>query len=180
MISVSEKDQSHNSIWTIGHSTHTIEKFIGMLQSFEIKCLVDIRRYPGSKRYPHFNKEALQVFLSKENINYVHEVDLGGRRTPAKNSKNTGWRLAAFRGYADYMETDQFQQAVQRLDALALKQSTVYMCSEAVWWSCHRSLVSDYLKTKGWMVMHIMDINKAQEHPYTSPAKVVQGNLFYS
>jgi uncharacterized protein (DUF488 family) len=175
-----KKDSVQNSIWTIGHSTHTMEKFIAMLASFEIKCLVDIRRYPGSKRYPHFNKDALQISLSKENINYVHEVDLGGRRTASKDSKNTAWRLAAFKGYADYMETEQFQHAIQKLQEIASVERTAYMCSEAVWWSCHRSLVSDYLKAKGWVVMHIMDTGKAQEHPYTSPAKVVQGNLFYN
>jgi uncharacterized protein (DUF488 family) len=173
-------DPSKNTIWTIGHSTHAFEKFIGMLKSFGVKCLVDIRRYPGSKRYPHFNKASLELSLAADNIMYVHEVDLGGRRVAKKDSKNTAWRVSAFKGYADYMETDQFRAAVQRLEGFALEQRTVYMCSEAVWWSCHRSLVSDYLKLKGWKVMHIMDADKAQEHPYTSPAKIIQGNLFYN
>jgi uncharacterized protein (DUF488 family) len=174
------QNQVQHIIWTVGHSTHTIERFIDMLKSFDINCVIDIRRYPGSKRYPHFNKDVLQLALQNENIKYMHEVDLGGRRVAKKDSKNTAWRLAAFKGYADYMETDQFRLAIQRLQEIALQQRTVYMCSEAVWWSCHRSLVSDYLKVKGWTVIHIMDISKVQEHPYTSPAKVVQGNLFYN
>jgi uncharacterized protein (DUF488 family) len=166
-------------IWTIGHSTHAADYFLKMLKSFEIEHLVDIRRYPGSRRYPHFNTEALAKLLNQENIGYKHEVDLGGRRTPKPDSKNTKWRIAAFKGYADYMETESFKKAIERLEGTALKFKTVYMCSEAVWWSCHRALVSDYLKVRGWTVMHIMSEAKAQEHPYTSPASVVQGDLFY-
>lgn len=169
-----------NSIWTIGHSNHTLDKFIIILKSFQIEYLVDIRRYPGSRRYPHFNKDALQTSLLREHIQYSHEIDLGGRRTPKQSSKNTAWRVDAFRGYADYMETELFKSSVQRLQGLALKARTVYMCSEALWWSCHRSLVSDFLKVRGWQVMHIMDKDKAEEHRYTSPAKIVQGELFYS
>jgi uncharacterized protein (DUF488 family) len=166
-------------IWTIGHSTHAADEFLKILKSFGIEHLVDIRRYPGSRRYPHFNKEALAQLLNQENIGYTHEVDLGGRRTPKADSKNTKWRNAAFKGYADYMETEPFKKAAGRLEETALKFRTVYMCSEAVWWSCHRSLVSDYLKVRGWTVMHIMGEGKSQEHPYTSPASVVQGDLFY-
>jgi uncharacterized protein (DUF488 family) len=166
-------------IWTIGHSTHSIEEFIAMLHSFQIQRLVDIRMFPGSRRYPHFNKELLEDSMAESNIEYNHMIELGGRRKPKPDSKNTGWRLASFKGYADYMETDAFKLAIQKLESLALEQRTVYMCSEAVWWRCHRALVSDYLKVSGWTVMHIINSGKAQEHPYTSPAKNMAGILSY-
>jgi uncharacterized protein (DUF488 family) len=164
---------------TIGHSTRTQEHFIEMLQSFFIEVLADIRTYPGSNRYPHFNKENLETALPANNIRYVHLKSLGGRRQPNPESKNTSWKNAAFRGYADYMETIEFKNAIKELEAIACKQRTAYMCSEAVWWSCHRSLVSDYLKVNGWAVYHIMEIKKSTEHTYTKPAKIVDGKLSY-
>ena len=166
-------------IWTIGHSTRTQEHFIKMLQSFSIEMLIDIRTFPGSNRYPHFNKEHLETVLPANNIEYVHLKSLGGRRQPKSGSKNTAWKNAAFRGYADYMETNAFKNAIQELEVIAIKQRTAYMCSEAVWWSCHRSLVSDYLKVNGWTVYHIMEIEKATEHTYTKPAKIIDGRLSY-
>jgi uncharacterized protein (DUF488 family) len=168
------------SIWTIGHSTRTIDEFIALLQSFQIELVVDIRSFPGSRRYPHFNKEALKISLPANNIEYTHLIKLGGRRKALSNSHNTGWRLAAFKGYADYMETEDFRQAIEELELLAAKKRVAFMCSEAVWWSCHRSLVSDYFKFRGWLVMHIMDIDKAQEHPYTKPAKIEDNKLVYT
>jgi uncharacterized protein (DUF488 family) len=167
------------SIWTIGHSTRTLEAFIEMLKSFQIELVVDIRSFPGSRRYPHFNKEALKISLPENKIEYIHLVNLGGRRKPLKDSHNTGWRVAAFRGYADYMETEDFHMAIKDLEKLASNKKVAYMCSEAVWWRCHRSLVSDYLKSKGWTVIHIMDSEKAQEHPYTKPAIIEDGKLLY-
>ncbi|MES1250249.1 MAG: DUF488 domain-containing protein [Chitinophaga rupis] len=166
-------------IWTIGHSTHSLEELLDMLRSFHIRLLADIRSFPGSRRYPWFNKEALQQSLPVNHIQYIHLRELGGRRPALAGSKNTGWRNAAFRGYADYMETDAFKAGIASLEALALEQRTAYMCSEAVWWRCHRSLVSDYLKFRGWTVMHIMAVGKAEEHPYTSPARIAAGKLSY-
>ena len=166
-------------IWTIGHSTRPIEIFIEMLKSFDISFLADIRNYPGSKRYPQYNKENLDQSLKDVHIIYRHFKDLGGRRKPMINSVNTAWRNSAFRGYADYMETITFQKAAEELMEVAEKQRTVYMCSEAVWWSCHRSLLSDYLKIRGWNVYHIMDIKKATEHPYTKAARIENGELHY-
>jgi uncharacterized protein (DUF488 family) len=173
------KEESKRLIWTIGHSTRTIEEFINMLLSFQIRVLVDVRNYPGSRRFPHFNKEALEISLAKNDIQYVHIKDLGGRRKPKPDSMNTMWRNEAFRGYADYMETDDFKKAVEQLLILGDKYRTAFMCSEAVWWRCHRSLISDYLKSIGWTVIHIMEVGKAQEHPYTSAAKIVNGELTY-
>ncbi|MGN6211575.1 DUF488 domain-containing protein [Parafilimonas sp.] len=166
-------------IWTIGHSTRTLEHFAEMLHSFHIKLLADIRSFPGSRRVPQFNKENLEESMPANGIAYVHLKRLGGRRPVHKDSKNTGWRHPAFRGYADYMETDDFKKGIEQLEAMAIKQRTACMCSEAVWWSCHRSMVSDYLKLNGWLVHHIMEVNKATEHTYTQPAKIVNGKLFY-
>jgi uncharacterized protein (DUF488 family) len=167
------------NIWTIGHSTHTADKFIEMLQSFKIQTLVDIRSFPGSRRYPHFNKEILKEILQQHEINYVHEVKLGGRRKPSLNSVNQAWRNASFRGYADYMETNEFKIAAESLEALAKKTRCAYMCSEATWWRCHRALLSDYMKVNGWNVNHIMSPHKSTAHTYTAPARVDQGELFY-
>jgi uncharacterized protein (DUF488 family) len=169
-----------HTIFTIGHSTRSLEDFIKILQSFNIGYLIDIRRFPGSRRHPDFNKEYLATALPKSGINYVHTEALGGRRKPQPESKNERWQNEAFRGYADYMETAEFREAISALQSTALEQPAAYMCSEALWWQCHRSLVSDYLKAKGWKVMHIMSAGKAEEHPYTSPARIRNGQLYYS
>ena len=131
-----------------------------MLHSFRIELVADIRSYPGSRKFPQFNKEALQISLPQNHIQYIHLKELGGRRKANPDSKNTEWRHPAFRGYADYMETETFKEGMAALKKLALKQRTAYMCSEAVWWRCHRSMVSDYLKAAGWKVWHIMGIEK--------------------
>ncbi len=166
-------------IYTIGHSTQMLSDFIGMLKSFEIQVLADIRHYPGSRKYPHFNKENLKKELPENGIEYLHLEALGGRRKTVQNSKNTRWRNASFRGYADYMETDGFKEGIAELQALSSIKTTAYMCSEAVWWRCHRSIVSDWLKAKGWKVLHITANDKATEHPYTSAARVVDNQVYY-
>lgn len=166
-------------IWTIGHSTHPLEEFVAMLQSFDIDLVADVRSFPGSRRYPQFNKENLMVSMPENGIEYVHLAELGGRRKVSKESKNTVWRHPAFRGYADYMETENFREGIIALTQLAKGKRVAYMCSEAVWWRCHRSMISDYLKSEGWKVMHIMAVGKAEEHPYTAPARIVEGHLAY-
>lgn len=171
--------KTEKSIWTIGHSTHPLDDLVAMLQSFQIEIVADIRSSPGSRGFPQFNKEALQISLPENNIQYVHLKELGGRRKVSPDSKNTVWRHPAFRGYADYMETDTFKEGIRELEKIAMKQRTAYMCSEAVWWRCHRSMVSDYLKVHDWKVMHIMGVGKEEEHPYTAPARVEKGKLTY-
>ena len=166
-------------IWTIGHSTRPFTELTDMLQSFRIKVVVDVRSFPGSRKYPHYNKEVLMETFPTNDIRYVHLKKLGGRRKVDAESKNTSWRHPAFRGYADYMETADFKEGIEELEAIASKQRAAYMCSEAVWWRCHRSMISDYLKAHGWKVMHIMGINKEEEHPYTGPAQIVGGELTY-
>jgi uncharacterized protein (DUF488 family) len=157
-----------------------LDDLIKILQAFNITCLVDIRRFPGSRRHPDFNKEHLATTLPNVEIKYIHMEVLGGRRKAEPDSKNDRWRNDAFRGYADYMETKEFQQAILKLESIALEHTTAYMCSEALWWQCHRSLVSDYLKARGWIVMHIQSAGKSEEHPYTSPARVRDGHVYYS
>jgi len=166
-------------VWTIGHSTRTFEEFIEMLRSFQIEMVADIRSYPGSRKFPQFNKESLQTTLPQNKIEYIHLKNLGGRRKANPDSKNTTWRHLAFRAYADYMQTNDFKEGIKELEVIALKKRTAYMCSEAVWWRCHRSMVSDYLKAHGWKVMHIMAVGKEQEHPFTAPARIENGELTY-
>lgn len=174
------EEAEEHIVYTIGHSTHNLHDFLLMLQSFGVKELIDIRRFPSSRKFPHFNKENLEEALKNNGIRYLHVVELGGRRKVQKDSKNSRWRNDSFRGYADYMETEDFKKAITQLETIALNKPTAYMCSEAVWWRCHRSLVSDYLKAKGWTVLHIMAADKAEEHPYTSPARVEGEHVFYA
>lgn len=156
------------TIWTFGHSTRNPEEFLAALHSFEIEVLADVRRYPGSRKYPHFNVDALQNFLPEAGIDYMAFTELGGRRKPRPDSTNTVWRSDSFRGYADYAETAEFAAGVARLTEVATQKRTAYMCSEAVWWRCHRAIISDYLKERNWRVMHILKEEVAKEHPYTS------------
>ncbi len=167
-------------IYSIGHSSYSWDVFLDMLQSFQIKVLADIRGLPGSRKFPQFDRENLEISLPENGIQYIHLANLGGRRKVRKDSKNNRWNNDSFRGYADYMETENFANAVTELEMLALQQPTAIMCAEAVWWRCHRSMVSDYLKAKGWTVLHIMAAGKTQEHPYTQPAKIVDGHVFYT
>ena len=151
-----------------------------MLTQNGIKLVADVRMLPGSKRYPQFNKETLASSLGKAGISYEHFPELGGRRKTKPDSKNTAWRNASFRGYADYMETKEFQNGIDRLMEIADKTGpTAIMCAEAVWWRCHRSLISDYLKARRKEVIHILDSGKTQEHPFTSAARIVNGKLSY-
>jgi uncharacterized protein (DUF488 family) len=167
-------------IWTIGHSTREIVVFLSLLKENGIQLVADVRMYPGSKRYPQFGREALAMSLSEDRIRYEHFPELGGRRKAKPDSQNTAWRNEMFRGYADYMETEDFRNGIARLVDLANKSGpTAIMCAEAVWWRCHRSLISDYLKARGVEVLHILDRNKVEEHPFTSAARIVDGELSY-
>ena len=168
-------------LWTIGHSTRKIDRFISLVEENGIKLVVDVRSFPGSRRYPQFNKEALADSLGQYGIRYEHFIDLGGRRKPKQDSRNTAWRNASFRGYADYMETEEFQKGVDRLvDLTSEVGPAAIMCAEAVWWRCHRALISDYLKARGIEVIHIVDSNKTEPHPFTSAARMVHGELSYA
>ena len=167
------------SIWTVGHSTRTADEFNEILSSHSIKALVDVRSFPSSRRFPHFNQLQLAPALSAVGITYHHNPQLGGRRRPSANSKNTAWQNPSFRAYADHMESEEFAAGIENLLAIAAKASTAIMCAEALWWRCHRSLISDFLKAEGANVLHILEREKIEEHPYTSAARIVEGRLSY-
>ena len=174
-----KSDLKKIKIWTIGHSTRSIEEFIAMLAAFQIQILADVRSFPGSRRYPHFNRENLSESLNEKGIDYFHFLELGGRRRARADSLNLAWRNESFRGYADYMEMPQFVDGITGLVELAGKKRTAIMCSEAVWWCCHRSLISDYLKANGMEVEHILSAAKSEPHPFTSAATIVDDQLSY-
>lgn len=167
-------------VWTVGHSTRSAEEFKDVLLAHRIATLVDVRSFPGSRRYPHFNKPELTKSLEAIGITYSHNPKLGGRRRPSPNSKNTAWKNASFRAYADHMESEEFKQGIEELLELTSKHRTAIMCAEAVWWRCHRSLIADFLKSKGLAVMHILDAKKTQAHPYTPAARIIEGQLSYA
>jgi uncharacterized protein (DUF488 family) len=152
-------DRAHAPlIYSIGHSTRTIEELIAMLAETGITQLADVRLIPRSRRYPHFNGDQLARTLSDVGIAYQHLPALGGRRSARKDvaSRNTLWRVEAFRNYADYAETPAFTEALAELERLARARPTAYMCAEAVWWRCHRRLITDYLLARGWDVVHLL------------------------
>ena len=168
-------------IWTIGHSTRKIDIFLSLLKENGIKLVADVRMFPGSKRYPQFGREALGKSIGEHGISYEHFPELGGRRKAKPDSHNTAWRNESFRGYADYMETEDFRNGIARLIDLENQSGpTAIMCAEAVWWRCHRSLISDYLKARSVEVAHIIDAKKIEQHPFTSAAQIVNGELSYA
>jgi len=164
-------------IYTIGHSTRTLAELIGLLRENGIKRLADIRRFPGSRRYPHFSKESLSKSLPEAGIEYVHVVELGGRRDPLLDSPNTGLRNLQFRGYADHMASAEFRNALDAL--LATDVPTAIMCAEAVPWRCHRNLVADELTRRGHEVVHILGPGATKRHVMNPIAHVVDDHLVY-
>lgn len=153
--------------------------FIALLQENAIKALVDVRQFPGSRRNPQFSQEQFSASLASAGIKYFHLPELGGRRAARADSINTAWRNEAFRGYADYMMTPEFRAGMERLEEIAKKSPTAIMCAEALWWRCHRGLISDDLKARGWTVWHIMGTKKIELHPFTSASQIVDGKLTY-
>jgi uncharacterized protein (DUF488 family) len=163
----------------VGHSTRSAEEFTQILKAHGLEVLVDVRSFPGSRRYPQFNKERLRQSLEAAHISYHHSPALGGRRRPNAQSKNLAWKNASFRAYADHLESDEFKQGIKELLDFARVKRTAVMCAEALWWRCHRSLISDYLKAQGWEVIHIADAQHTEPHPYTNAARIVEGRLSY-
>jgi uncharacterized protein (DUF488 family) len=168
------------TVWTVGHSNRTIKDFVTLLRSHEIEFLADVRRFPGSRRYPHFNRESLALALNEREIEYEHFPELGGRRTPKPDSPNSAWRNEGFRGYADYMETEEFRTWVSNGSSERRKKRRAgLMCAEALWWQCHRSMIGDYLKAAGVQVLHILGMEKTEEHRFSQPAQMINGKLTY-
>ncbi len=168
-------------LFTVGHSTHSLEEFLALLTRHGIEVLADIRRFPGSRKFPHFNRENLETSLSQAGIGYQWIELLGGRRpkTTGETLLNLGLRNASFRNYADYMASEEFRTGIQQLIALGEQRPTAYMCSESVFWRCHRRLVSDYLLSRNITVQHIMPSGELRPHTLTSGAKIAAGQVTY-
>ncbi|MEW9571748.1 DUF488 family protein [Rhodanobacter sp. Si-c] len=168
------------TVWTIGHSTRTLEEFLALLAAFRIEAVADVRRFPGSRRWPQFARDALAVSLAAHGIGYRWFPQLGGRRRTRPDSPNTAWRNAAFRGYADHLASAEFAEGLAGLLAFAARQRTAVMCAEAVWWRCHRSIIADVLKQRGIEVIHILGLQHGVVHPWSSAAQVEDGKLSYA
>jgi uncharacterized protein (DUF488 family) len=167
------------TIYTIGHSTRTIEQFIELLRAHGIEEVVDVRTIPKSRHNPQFGAEELAVSLQQAGIAYTHLAKLGGLRHASKDSVNLGWRNTSFRGFADYMATSEFRTGLDELQALAEKKTVTIMCAEAVPWRCHRSLIADAIVVQGWQVLHIQSRKTASPHQLTTFLKVQDGKLTY-
>ena len=165
-------------IFTIGHSTRALDDFLALLKREGVTHLADVRAFPFSRRYPHFNGENLAPALENAGVGYSHHPELGGRRKARLDSRNTAWTNAGFRGYADYMETPEFNDAVSSLIDLGAARAAAIMCAEAVPWRCHRSLIADALTARGVEVLHIMDA-ATKPHTLTSFARVENGVVRY-
>ncbi len=166
-----------NRIYTIGHSTRSLDELVALLRDHGVTRLADVRRFPGSRRHPHFSKESLERTLPEHGIVYIHLEDLGGRRRPRKNSPNLFWESEQFRGYADHMDTKEFRAAIDHL--LGDDRPTAVMCAEAVPWRCHRNLLSDDLVRRGIEVLHIVGPGPATPHELSKAAKIEADRVVY-
>jgi len=169
-------------IHTIGHSTRSLADFLGLLRAHEVTQIGDVRTVPKSRRHPHFSREALERSLPEAGVAYRHFAALGGLRKPRKDSRNIGWRHEGFRGYADYMETPEFDRALDDLlawaDAADPRRSAI-MCAEAVWWRCHRQLIADALVARGIETRHIVSTGQAKPHAVTEFARIEGTRVAY-
>ena len=168
-----------STIWTVGHSTRPLDIFLELLSHFRLEAVADVRRFPASRRQPQYASDALRTTLAERKIAYLWLSALGGRRRPRSDSPNTAWRNASFRGYADHMGSSEFAEGLAELLAFSHRQRTTLLCAEAMWWRCHRALIADVLCIRGIEVVHILDAKHAVVHPYTSAARIVDGQLSY-
>ena len=169
-----------STIWTIGHSTRPMDAFLALLTHYRLEAVADVRRFPGSRRHPQYAEKALGAALAKHGIAYCWFPALGGRRRPLPDSPNIGWRNASFRGYADHIASTEFSRGMDGLLEVSSRLRTTLMCAEAMWWRCHRALIADVLRVRGFEVVHILDAKHTVLHPYTSPARIVHGRLSYA
>jgi uncharacterized protein (DUF488 family) len=168
------------TIWTLGHSTHSIEELLTLLAAAGIKLLADVRRFPGSRRHPQFNQEALAASLADAGVAYRHFVDLGGRRSKRlPDSPNTAWRVESFNAYADYMQSAEFLAALDELQSAARSQPTAIMCSEALPQKCHRRLIADALVARSWQVRHLLTPKRIDDHQLTPFARLAGTAVTY-
>jgi uncharacterized protein (DUF488 family) len=167
------------TLWTIGHSTREWADFLALLHEAQIQCLVDVRRFAGSRRNPQYSPIAMAPALQAGGIEYRPMPEFGGRRAPHVDSPNGAWRVVAFRGYADYMASPEFELARSHLMQLARGRRCAVMCAEAVWWRCHRRLIADDFVVRGWQVLHLMAKGRVEPHPLNPDARMVDGVLRY-
>lgn len=166
-------------IWTIGHSNSSAGEFIAALRAHGVEAVADVRRFPGSRKHPQFGGPALAESLAVNGIAYAWLAKLGGRRRDDPGSQQLGWRNASFRSYAAFMWSEEFAGGLVELVNIAQAMPTAVMCSELLWWRCHRALISDALRFLGFEVVHIMREGAGKPHPYTAPARIVDGELAY-
>jgi uncharacterized protein (DUF488 family) len=168
------------TLWTLGHSTRTLDDFLALLAENGVQTLADVRRFPGSRRFPHFNGETLATALAEAGLAYTHFPALGGRRSArSETTENSAWRVAAFAAYADYMLMGEFKEAFDELRTLAEHSRTAIMCAEAVPWRCHRRLIADQFVAEGWQVLDIIGPGNTKPHELPPFAKVANGQVTY-
>ncbi|HKF75777.1 MAG TPA: DUF488 domain-containing protein [Candidatus Dormibacteraeota bacterium] len=167
------------ALFTVGHSTRSLDELLDLLHSHEVTLLADVRTVPRSRRLPHFDLASLAVELPRRGVEYVHLPELGGLRRPRPDSPNQGWRNAGFRGYADHMDTPEFRAGLERLARLGRDRDVAFMCAEAVPWRCHRSLLADALVARGIPVRHIVGAGRSQAHALTPFAHVEGDRITY-
>jgi uncharacterized protein (DUF488 family) len=176
----SPEDQDRNvTVWTIGHSTRSLDEFLTVLEAHRIEAVVDVRRFPGSRRLPHFGSDVLAHSLEEHGIAYCWLAALGGRRRGNTASRNSAWRNAAFAAYADHIESDEFAAGLAELLTIAAGLRTAIMCAEVLWWRCHRRIIADVLTSLGDDVLHIRDARIVEAHHIAAPARLVDGVLTY-
>jgi uncharacterized protein (DUF488 family) len=166
-------------MWTIGHSTHTLQDFVALVRAHGVTTIADVRTLPRSRRHPQFNVDTLPASLGAAGLGYSHLAGLGGLRREQPDSINRAWRNPSFRAYADYMQTDMFAAELDRLVALVRRERVAVMCAEAVWWRCHRSLIADALVARGECVLHILTPERAEPHALRDFARVENGRVTY-
>jgi uncharacterized protein (DUF488 family) len=176
---MSSEANTPTRVYTVGHSTHAIEDFLELLRMHSVELLVDVRRFPGSRRLPHFNSEPLKGELDARGIAYIHAEGLGGRRKLEGDSTRGAWKSASFQAYAEHMKTSEFAESLNTLIGEASKRTTAVMCAEGLWWKCHRRLIADALSAKGLGVLHILPAGEVEGHKLPDFAEVDQGVLFY-
>lgn len=167
-------------LYSVGHSTRSADEFVALLRAYGVGGVADVRTIPASRRHPHFSGESLRERLERDGLEYRHLPDLGGLRRPRRDSKNVAWTHPAFRGYADYMEAPAFERGLSALLSFANAKTVAFMCAEALWWRCHRRLVSDALVARGAAVRHILSASEARAHELPPFARVVAGRAVYS
>lgn len=166
-------------IWTVGHSNHPLEKFLGILNAHRIERVIDVRRFPASRKWPHFNAGSLERSLPEAGIDYAGLPEIGGRRKARPDSPHGAWRVEAFRGYADFMDTPEFAVELDRVLELATERRSALMCAEALPWRCHRSLIADALLARGWKVLEILSEKEARPHGLPPFARLDGARVIY-